>query len=123
MLRSFQNGSLVLAVVAALFVGCADSQNGDGSAPVGTTDTQADAILTSVNTHCPIMGSEVTDDGGRVEWNGKTVGFCCPQCIDGWNELSEEEKEAKLMAAGKGAEHAEDGHDHDHADAAETEAG
>ncbi len=58
--------------------------------------TSGETIMTAVNAHCPIMGGEVTDDGGRTDWKGKTIGFCCPGCIDEWNELSEDDKEAKL---------------------------
>ncbi len=45
------------------------------------------------------MGGEVTDDGGSVDWDGKTVGFCCPGCVDDWNDLSDDDKSAKLASA------------------------
>ncbi|RCS47680.1 hypothetical protein DTL42_14270 [Bremerella cremea] len=51
------------------------------------------------------MGGEVVADGGRTEWNGTTVGFCCPDCLPKWDALSDEETTEKLASAG-----------HDHAD-------
>ena len=59
-----------------------------------------------VNTHCPIMGHEVGEDGGSTTWNGQTVAFCCEDCLPKWNELSADDKAAKLADAG------EDSHDH-----------
>ena len=93
---------LCLLVTALTFTsGCADS------------GTDSPAIATVVNTICPIMGHEVTDDGGRAEFDGKTVGFCCPGCIDKWEALSDEEKTAKLA-------NPSDSHD-DHGDESEHE--
>lgn len=50
-----------------------------------------------VNKICPIMGGEVQSDGGSTAWNGKTVGFCCPGCVEEWMELDESQKAQKLM--------------------------
>ena len=75
-------------VLAAIFTaGCVDSP------------TPIAAVVAASNTNCPIMGHEVSDDGGRTEFNGQTIGFCCPGCIDKWNELSDEDKAEKLSAA------------------------
>ena len=60
---------------------------------------------------------EVADDGGRVDWNGSTIGFCCPGCIDEWNKLSDTEKTDALAKAGK------EQSDHDHSEHTEGEAG
>lgn len=53
----------------------------------------------AMNTNCPIMGSPVKPDGGSAEYNGKTVGFCCPGCVEKWTSLSEEDKAKKLAEA------------------------
>ena len=90
-------GLLLLGVV----VGC------DSSTP----DT---ALGDPVNDHCPIMGGEVTADGGQAVWNGQVIGFCCPECQPAWEKLSDEEKSAKLAKAGDHSP--EDGHSHDHGD-------
>lgn len=97
---------LLLSLCATvLFLGCNQS-SGD------TPDTAQ-----TVNQYCPIMGGEVAADGGRSEWNGKTVGFCCPGCKPKWEALSEEDKATKLAEADEhpnpGA-HDHGDHDHDH---------
>lgn len=39
-----------------------------------------------VNTVCPVMGGEVSEDTEyKVEYKGKTIGFCCPTCIKKFN--------------------------------------
>ena len=68
------------------------------------------------------MGSAVTADGGRYDWNGKTVGFCCPECIDAFAEMSDEEKtEALADADGTTDDHGEHDHgEHSHGDSDES---
>lgn len=73
----------------------------------------------AVNTMCPIMGKEV-DETLSTSWNGKTVRFCCAECLPKWNSLSDEDRSAKLAAANKRPadghkHHGHDDHDHDHA--------
>lgn len=49
------------------------------------------------NANCPIMGNPIDTEIDAAPWKeGKKVGFCCPGCIDKWNELSEADKVAKL---------------------------
>ncbi|MFN3159196.1 MAG: hypothetical protein ACE37I_07765 [Rubinisphaera brasiliensis] len=96
------------------------------SQPVAVSPTEhaaeqshAAAAASTVNEYCPIMGGKVTEAGGTVDWNGKTIGFCCDGCDEKWEALSEEEKAEKLAAAqaeGDGeetdAEHAHGEHEH-----------
>ena len=63
------------------------------------TKKEADDVKI-VNAKCPIMGNKAGTTT-TVEWNGKTVGFCCPPCVPKWNALSEVEKAKKLAAAMK----------------------
>jgi Cu+-exporting ATPase len=35
----------------------------------------------TANGLCPVMGNPVKARGGRVEYRGETIGFCCPGCI------------------------------------------
>ncbi|MCP4511744.1 MAG: hypothetical protein GY826_35685 [Fuerstiella sp.] len=65
------------------------------------------------NTHCPIMGGEI-DGQTFVEWNGQRVGFCCPPCIDDWNDMADTERTEKLTgaAANTGSSHGHEDHDH-----------
>lgn len=98
---------LTLLFTVAMFTGCSQEQS---------TSTHADAPETSIvaaaNAHCPIMGGEVTADGGRVEWNGKTIGFCCPGCIEEFEAMTDDEKEAALEKAAEEHEgHDDHGHD------------
>jgi len=40
-----------------------------------------------VNTVCPVMGGKVAADTKyKVEYQGQTIGFCCPACIAAFNE-------------------------------------
>ena len=102
--QSISNLALLVFILAVF--GCSTSDDPADSVPSSTG-----AVAQAVNTICPIMGGKVTDDGGRVDWNGKTVGFCCPDCIGEWNEFSDDEKEKKLAessdAANSHGEHAE----------------
>lgn len=94
--------SSLFTLSMALLVGCTDQ----------TVESTASAK--PVNDHCPIMGGDVTAAGGTIDWNGKTVGFCCPQCIDKWKALSDEEKAEALAHAGEeDSEHDHDGHSHE----------
>ena len=77
--------SAELVVGLALFVGC----------------SQADLPSTNaapVTTVCPIMGHDVSENGGSTIWNGQTIGFCCEGCLPKWDKLSDEDKAAKLAA-------------------------
>jgi len=60
--------------------------------------TLAKVMGDPVNDKCPISKKEVDKDAGVVVFEGKTVGFCCPQCPKAWLELSDEEKREKLEA-------------------------
>jgi hypothetical protein len=96
-------------VFAAASVGC------DKSPTTETVDTPSEPVNTvaTVNEYCPIMGGKVSEDGGTVEWNDKTIGFCCDGCDEKWLALSDEEKAEKLAAAQVKAE-SDTGHDDHH---------
>ncbi len=68
------------------------------------------AAVRPVNLNCPIMGGQVTPEGGTVTWNGQIIGFCCEECSEKWAALSDEEKAAALADAGSGPE--DNGHEH-----------
>ena len=89
----------ILALCALLsgviiVAGCSDT-----SAPDTTQNSSTAEALAAINSHCPIMGNPVKDNGGRTTWNGDTIGFCCPKCIDEWDSLAEEEKQTQLTNA------------------------
>lgn len=94
--------TLMMLLAAAMVVsGCSQSES-------------STAVAGPVNTHCPIIGHEIAEDGGSTTWNGQTVAFCCEGCLPKWNELSDDDKATKLADAGKGShDHGEhSGHDH-----------
>ncbi len=91
-MRTFMT-AFVFGSMAAFIVGCAESDNGSASSSGSV------AAATPVNENCPIMEGKVTPEGGTVQWNGKTIGFCCEGCDEKWAELSEEEKAEALAEA------------------------
>ncbi|TWT56902.1 hypothetical protein KOR42_02570 [Thalassoglobus neptunius] len=114
LVRSFSVLSLSL-LLAAAFVGCNQSPSTDS----GDAGEQAASSVTIANEHCPIMGGKVSVEAKTVEWDGKTIGFCCDGCDEKFMALSDEEKSEKLAAAEAGSESGSDheGHqsdDHDH---------
>lgn len=110
---------LLLFGCVAVLTGCADSEPAADDAPADATpaaegDDHADhdgddhaahdgdhagEAAVAMNANCPIMGSPVKPDGGSADYNGKTVGFCCPGCVDKWTSLSDEDKAKKLAEA------------------------
>ena len=97
----------VPALLAVATLGC-----GPDSTTDAPDDTEQPTVV--VNTTCPIMGGEVTEAGGSVDWNGKAIGFCCDGCDEKWQALSEDEKSEKLAKAQ--AAKSETAHEHDHAE-------
>lgn len=96
---------LLILIGVALLAGCTSTTpTSDNDSPSGET------VIAAVNTNCPIMGKPVKDNGGRTDWNGQTIGFCCPKCIDKWEALSEEEKTSHLNDAGNADHSGHQGH-------------
>lgn len=79
--------------VCVLCLGCNQSAD-DATSGDDTTTSQSSA--TADNANCPIMGGEVTAEGGTVSWNGQTIGFCCEGCSEKWAALSDDEKAQAL---------------------------
>ena len=74
-----------------------------GLTACSTTDDYASdegsaAQVSMVNTTCPFTGEDI-DATMTVAYKGETVGFCCGNCMDKWDELSDEEKAEKLASA------------------------
>ena len=87
--------------------------------------TPASAAMTFVNTVCPIMGGKVDKEDPTLvrEWNGKKVGFCCPPCLEEWDELTDAEKSDKLAnPTGDDDTSTHDHADHNHADEKDSSA-
>lgn len=92
LLRSSLFIALSLGLLS-IVIGCADS-----GSPITDKAASPAATVTLANAVCPMM-DDVAKEDITVEWNGKTVGFCCRDCIPEWNSLTEEEKTAKFAAA------------------------
>lgn len=101
-----------LMIAAATLSGCSQ-QPAETTGDSGNAPSTAAATAT-INHNCPIMGSPVTDDGGRYDWNGKNVGFCCPECIEAFADMSDEEKTAAIAEADDSTGDSADDHSHDH---------
>lgn len=106
--------TFAILLASSFIMGC--SQSGNETSTTTNSGNESSASEQeqpkTVNVHCPIMGGDVTADGGTVTWNGKLIGFCCSGCDKKWEKLSDEEKAQKLADADK--EHGDHDHEHDH---------
>jgi hypothetical protein len=64
-------------------------------------ETSGEVNMGVINATCPVMGGKV-NQAVSVDYSGHKVGFCCPGCIDSWNEMTDEEKAAAINAAHEG---------------------
>lgn len=112
-LRTMTVASCAMILMGIVLIGCnqAESTSSDNNAEQSSNTS---ASSQPVNEICPIMGGEVASDGGSVEWNGKLVGFCCPECQPQWDRLSDQLKAEKLSAAEANAAHDAAHGDHNH---------
>lgn len=49
-----------------------------------------------INTKCPISGEDLDGKGPTVDYHGKTIGFCCNNCVKKFNAMDDATKEAKV---------------------------
>lgn len=95
----------ILSLSAAAISGCSE-------APIEVSNSAGAAEI--VNSVCPIMGNAVEakdlDASLIKDWNGKKVGFCCPPCLEEWDELSDSEKADKIANPAK--DHDSSSHEH-----------
>lgn len=87
--------SLAACVVAC---GCQNEKCKDGScktdakAAVATTDTPVG------NKVCPI-GGHGAEKMIQVGYKGKSIGFCCNDCVESFKEMNEKDKDGVLAKA------------------------
>jgi len=91
--------SFVAVVLAGTFIlsGCDEEEK---------TTTKTETQVEFVNDHCPIMTANEINPANVPEalirdFKGKKVAFCCGPCPGKWDNLSDEEKTAKLAAVMK----------------------
>jgi len=84
----------VIVPVLLVASGCASSGGAASSARAADSGKP-------VNAACPMMPEhEVPQSGAAtVVYKGQTVGFCCSDCVDGWQSLSDSEKGKALREA------------------------
>ncbi len=80
------------ALTLLAIAGCASSNK---PAAATTTSTKP------VNKYCIIMDEHPVraDAQTTVMYKGQAVGFCCEDCIDGWQKMSDAQKDAALKKA------------------------
>lgn len=93
---------LGLMLVASLIVGCGEGDKTGKTDKTDKTDKTAASTdgdgeaLAFANANCPMMGGEVDTEGEFSVFNGKKIGYCCEGCKEGFEKLTDEEKQAKL---------------------------
>lgn len=88
MLRSAPRFGLFAAMAAGAVVlwGCQTDK--------ATSKKSSTVSMGAVNDSCPSSGKPVKADAGTASWKGKTIGFCCPNCVAPWNAMSAKDKDA-----------------------------
>jgi hypothetical protein len=81
MIRSFANIAGI-GLLSLLLCACQSSQ------PAADPTTRpAMASVVPVNKFCPVnAGNPVDDRCPTVLYDGKVIGFCCPDCIEDFNK-------------------------------------
>jgi hypothetical protein len=64
-----------------------------------------DGALRVANLRCPVMPEHAIRNGRAIEpltaeHNGRTIGFCCADCVDLWRSLSPADRDAALALPG-----------------------
>ena len=98
MRRSIQ-AVAAITLLLAIVVGCTEA-------------AMSGASVTLSNTECPVTGQPASRDV-TTEWDGKTVGFCCSDCLPEWETLSDEQKAEKLASKPSDSGGAMHGHGHE----------
>ncbi len=67
------------------------------SKQMGASGTKADAHVMASSDVCPFSGKPANPSYTST-YNGKTVGFCCPNCKAKFDAMSDADKAARLAA-------------------------
>lgn len=86
----------VLLASALILVSCASTPKDQDAAACLAPKP---GTIVSVNSYCAIVPADPVDPAVAVEWNSKTVAFCCKGCVPKWEKLTEAQKEAALAVA------------------------
>ncbi len=76
----------LIVIAVPIFVFVTFISSGIVFACCGICQSKASEKGEVINTTCPVMGGEVSKETPyTAEYNGKTIGFCCPGCIESFN--------------------------------------
>ncbi|HEX8525156.1 MAG TPA: YHS domain-containing protein [Tepidisphaeraceae bacterium] len=76
LLALFVSASLVMGLMVMKVT--AEDTKADAKAPATQPASTKPAI---VNKKCPIGGEDIDPKGKTVTYKGKTIGFCCDDCV------------------------------------------
>ena len=77
---------ILMAGSVAFIAEAADKPTPTTRPAAATQPAAAAASATPVNKKCPVSGEDVNPKGKTVQYKGKTVGFCCDDCIEMFNK-------------------------------------
>lgn len=80
------NKIIILFVVLFIAALTGEAYSSNSSDTTKTKKTENVTTKKIWNAVCPIMGDEVDPKVATVEYNGKTIGFCCKSCIKKFNK-------------------------------------
>jgi YHS domain-containing protein len=80
-MRLFVSLSCFIVMAASVALIAAEKPAADNK-PAATQP----AAPAPVNKKCPVTGEDINPKGKTVQYKGKTVGFCCDDCIDLFNK-------------------------------------
>jgi YHS domain-containing protein len=83
-------------LLCTLFASVALLSFGACSTTSSTTTSKSAAMA---NTTCPVSNEALGKDACTTTYDGKTIGFCCKNCLTKFNGMSDTDKKAKVTAA------------------------
>ena len=98
MRKTFVLATAAVAVTlgtAALVTRGAEDKPAAAATTAPTTKATTQASATPVNKKCPVSGDAVDPKVKTVQYQGKTIGFCCEDCVAPF--LKNPEKYAKNL--------------------------
>jgi YHS domain-containing protein len=76
-------------VVTSLFFVAACSSTSNSTATNGK----------AMNATCPVSGKAIDGDSPVTTFDGKTIGFCCNNCVSKFNGMPNADKQAKITGS------------------------
>lgn len=53
----------------------------------------------AMNATCPVSGKAIDDASPVTTFDGKTIGFCCNNCVSKFNGMPSADKQAKITSS------------------------